>query len=163
MYLPVLVILVTTSTVPSSSTVAVLKSIVPTTSPPTVTLTTPDVNGSPVVASVTLTFTVMLPAVVLVTSALIVASRGSTLTVNGISVALYVSSPGYEIVISLFPTSNGTTICPSSTGNSSTVPSGNFTFTLSNGNSSPVTGSVRFTLTVTLPWVALTTSVVNCD
>ena len=63
------------STVPSSSTVAVLKSTVPTTLPFNVISTIPDVNGSPVVASVTLTLTVMLPAVVLVTCAVTLASR----------------------------------------------------------------------------------------
>ena len=72
--LPVFSMSVIISTVPSGKR-SVLRSAVPTTSPFSVMFTIPLVNASPVVASVTLTFTVILPAVVFVTCAVRFVSR----------------------------------------------------------------------------------------
>ena len=151
------------STVPSANK-SVLRFAVPTTTPLSVMFTIPLVNPSPVVRSVTLTLTVILPAVALITSAVTLLSRWATLKFNVVLVSLYVLSPGYEIVISLSPTSSGTVILPSTIGTSTgSLEPGRVTFTAVIGISSPVTGSVRFTLMVTLPWVAFTTSVINSE
>ena len=74
------------STVPSANK-SVLRFAVPTTTPLSVMFTIPLVNPSPVVRSVTLTLTVILPAVALITSAVTLLSRC-------LSVKAYVSSSG---------------------------------------------------------------------
>ena len=72
----------------------VLNSSVPTMLFPTIMFTVPLVICAPVVLSVTLTFTVTLPAVLLTIDATVVLSRGTTFIANVLLVALYVSSPG---------------------------------------------------------------------
>ena len=89
MYSPISSILVVIVALPSEST-----SVLPTVFPSTVTFTYPLVIGSLVSGSRTSTVTVVLPAVLFVTTALISLSLGDTVTGTVMFVPLCTSSPG---------------------------------------------------------------------